>query len=447
MADGVQLDHRGTGRLGVVSGVLVLWLGGFQWLGARVRRDVAGELPVRRRARRGVLQTLSVLAGAQLRDALGVRLLRLGLASAVGGVPLRKRLVEIILASGVHGPLRRLWVRGVGRELPPHVARYVAVGLHVERAPRVVELDLQDEVLAVLRGFKGHGGDGEHRVRVPRVKLDTAKVALVTAAQVLRLLVLPPVLRVRDRHPEPGGQVRFEVQREHDPGLDRHPNATDEMRVVGAVLAVEPRGIADGLIVEGRERDVAQRAEPPRAARHRRERLRVGHDGVPVLVGFEGFRGRRARDEVRRLAGAVVVHHREARERGHGGVRNLQRRGDRRGLLHPEQPSEPDVPVARGHLRVGTLRQRRRGELFLLEHLRGVVEVERALRPDVRGEVVARVDGELQYVSTARKTNRRALRGVRGEREDGSLRRARLVPVVVVQHGFARRRVHLVLGG
>ena len=279
------------------------------------------------------------------------------------------------------------------------------------------------------------------------MKLDAPQVTLVTAAQVLRLLVLPPVLRVRERHPEPGGQVRFEVQREHDPGFDRHPNATDEVRVVGTVLAVEPRRVADGLVVERRERDVAQRAETPRAARHRRERLGIGHDGVPVLVGLERFRGRRARDEMRGGTGAVVVHHREARERGHGGVRNLQRRGHRRGLLHPEHPPEPDVPVARGHLGIGTLGEGRRCELFLLEHLRRVVEVERALRPNVRGEVVARVDGELQDVSAARKTNRRALRGVRGEREDGSLRRARLVPVVVVQHGFARRRVHLVLGG
>ena len=85
--------------------------------------------------------------------------------------------------------------------------------------------------------------------------------------------------------------------------------------------------------------------------------------------------------------------------------------------------------------------------MFLLEHLCRLVHVKRGLRPDVGGEVKAGIDGELQDVPASWKMNRRALRGVRRERQHGSLGRAGLVPVVVVKHRLARGRVNLVLGG
>ena len=84
------------------------------------------------------------------------------------------------------------------------------------------------------------------------------------APEILRLHLLPPILWIRQRDREPRGKVALEVNRQQRPVFDRETHAGDQVRVVWSVLAVESCGFADGLIVEGREWRVAERAEPPR---------------------------------------------------------------------------------------------------------------------------------------------------------------------------------------
>ena len=100
--------------------------------------------------------------------------------------------------------------------------------------------------------------------RHPPVKFRSPEVPFVPAPEVLRLHLLPPILWIRQRDREPRGKVALEVNRQQRPVFDRETDAGHQVRVVWSVLSVESRGFADGLIVEGREGRVAERAEPPR---------------------------------------------------------------------------------------------------------------------------------------------------------------------------------------
>ena len=281
------------------------------------------------------------------------------------------------------------------------VVRNVAVRSDVERAPRVGEFRLKDEVPA-RRGIHRQRGDGERGVRVPSAKFLAAKVSLVPAAKVLRLFRLPSLLRIGQSHREPGRKVRLEVKRQQRSRGDGDAKPAHEVRVVGRVRTLERRGRLRGHLLKRGERNVRERAESPTSRAEGRERFAVRHDGVAVLVGFERSRRRRAGDEVRRLASAVVVHDGETRKGGHRGVRDFERGAHHGGGRALEHAAEPHGPVSGAHLRVGALRDGGRGELARLEQHGGLVHREFRARSNIRGEVKPGIDAELQDVTTPR---------------------------------------------
>ena len=181
------------------------------------------------------------------RRALGAarrqRRLRRRRALGVLRVPARDRGLEVPRARVVRRPRRVRLLGGVRREFPRDGRRDVAVGLHRKGAPLRRQLDFEDDVrdVVALRRLERDGGDGERGVRVPALQLLTVQVPLVPAAQVLRLLRLPPLLGPHEHRLEPARRGALEVERQQTPLPRRHPETTHAERVVRRVRSLEDR--------------------------------------------------------------------------------------------------------------------------------------------------------------------------------------------------------------